>query len=216
MVDRIPSGTRDYLPDEMRELRAMTDRLRSVFEQARYGEVYTPALEYGGTFERADQLDAGLEQLARVAPLRPDATVGVLEVAEAQRQLGGGVAGGDEAGDRNGGVRAQDEHVALLVEHPVRGPGGTHVGALERAPVLEHRRVDLSVSGPFEHLAHAVGHCPQLAHLVRQDVAGSAGDTVDHGALAARAARAAHACTGTSSTRSIRAPRSRSRPSICS
>ena len=58
MVDRIPSGTRDYLPDEMRELRAMTDRLRSVFEQARYGEVYTPALEYGGTFERADQLRA--------------------------------------------------------------------------------------------------------------------------------------------------------------
>jgi ATP phosphoribosyltransferase regulatory subunit len=58
MVDRIPSGTRDFLPDEMRELRAMTDRLRSVFEQARYGEVYTPALEYGGTFERADQLRA--------------------------------------------------------------------------------------------------------------------------------------------------------------
>ena len=46
MIDRIPSGTRDVLPDEMRELRAMTERLRAVFETAGYGEVYTPALEY--------------------------------------------------------------------------------------------------------------------------------------------------------------------------
>src|SRR5207248_1111297 len=53
MVDRIPSGTRDVLPDEMRELRAMTDRIRDVFERAGYGEVYTPALEYERTFDRA-------------------------------------------------------------------------------------------------------------------------------------------------------------------
>jgi ATP phosphoribosyltransferase regulatory subunit len=53
MVDRIPSGTRDVLPDEMRELRAMTDRIHGVFERAGYGEVYTPALEYESTFSRA-------------------------------------------------------------------------------------------------------------------------------------------------------------------
>jgi ATP phosphoribosyltransferase regulatory subunit len=52
MTDRIPSGTRDVLPDEMRELRAMTDRIRTVFEAAGYGEVYTPALEYERTFGR--------------------------------------------------------------------------------------------------------------------------------------------------------------------
>ena len=52
MADRIPSGTRDVLPDEMRELRAMTERIRAVFERAGYGEVYTPALEYERTFER--------------------------------------------------------------------------------------------------------------------------------------------------------------------
>jgi ATP phosphoribosyltransferase regulatory subunit len=46
LADWIPSGTRDVLPDEMRELRALTDRLRQVFERAGYGEVYTPALEY--------------------------------------------------------------------------------------------------------------------------------------------------------------------------
>lgn len=53
MVDRIPSGTRDVLPDEMRELRSMTERVRAVFERAGYGEVYTPALEYEGTLQRA-------------------------------------------------------------------------------------------------------------------------------------------------------------------
>jgi ATP phosphoribosyltransferase regulatory subunit len=54
MVHRIPSGTRDVLPDEMRELRAMTDRIRDVFERAGYGEIYTPVLEYEETFARAE------------------------------------------------------------------------------------------------------------------------------------------------------------------
>src|SRR5579884_2461669 len=58
MVDRIPSGTRDVLPDEMRELRALTDRIRAVFERAGYGEVYTPALEYEETFTREDRQPA--------------------------------------------------------------------------------------------------------------------------------------------------------------
>ena len=31
MIDPIPSGTRDVLPDEMRELRAITERIRAVF-----------------------------------------------------------------------------------------------------------------------------------------------------------------------------------------
>jgi ATP phosphoribosyltransferase regulatory subunit len=46
MTHPIPSGTRDVLPDEMRELRAISERVRAVFERAGYGEVYTPALEY--------------------------------------------------------------------------------------------------------------------------------------------------------------------------
>ncbi|MGC9221718.1 MAG: ATP phosphoribosyltransferase regulatory subunit [Solirubrobacteraceae bacterium] len=52
MLDRTPSGTRDVLPEEMRELRALTDRVRAVFERNGYGEVYTPALEYERTFAR--------------------------------------------------------------------------------------------------------------------------------------------------------------------
>jgi len=53
VIHRIPSGTRDVLPDEMHELRAITDALRAVFERHGYGEVYTPAIEYESTLERA-------------------------------------------------------------------------------------------------------------------------------------------------------------------
>ena len=46
MIHPIPSGTRDVLPDEMRELRAITRALLEVFEDEGYGEVWTPTLEY--------------------------------------------------------------------------------------------------------------------------------------------------------------------------
>jgi ATP phosphoribosyltransferase regulatory subunit len=80
MVDRLPSGTRDYLPDEMRELRAMTERVRAVFEHASYGEVYTPALEYESTFARA-RMDSArpayrvFDEHGNVLALRSDMTV---------------------------------------------------------------------------------------------------------------------------------------------
>lgn len=53
MIHQIPSGTRDVLPDETREVRAITDTLRRVFEDHGYGEVYTPALEYESVLARA-------------------------------------------------------------------------------------------------------------------------------------------------------------------
>ena len=80
MVHRIPSGTRDVLPDEMRELRSLTERLQSVFDQAGYGEVYTPALEYETTFERAEASAPRpayrmFDEAGNVLVLRPDMTV---------------------------------------------------------------------------------------------------------------------------------------------
>jgi ATP phosphoribosyltransferase regulatory subunit len=80
VIDRIPSGTRDVLPDEMRELRAMTDRVRAVFENAGYGEVYTPALEYESTFDRADLAGSRpayrmFDEQGQVLVLRPDMTI---------------------------------------------------------------------------------------------------------------------------------------------
>ena len=80
MIDRIPSGTRDVLPDEMRELRAMTERVRAVFDRAGYGEVATPALEYESTFDRTD-MDASrpayrvFDEQGNVLVLRADMTV---------------------------------------------------------------------------------------------------------------------------------------------
>jgi ATP phosphoribosyltransferase regulatory subunit len=86
VADRIPSGTRDVLPDEMRELRAMTDRIRDVFERADYGEVYTPALEYEGTLARGD-LSATrpayrvFDEHGNVLVLRSDMTVPIARLA---------------------------------------------------------------------------------------------------------------------------------------
>lgn len=53
MIHPIPSGTRDVLPDETRELRVITDALRGVFERYGYGELYTPALEYESVLAQA-------------------------------------------------------------------------------------------------------------------------------------------------------------------
>ncbi len=80
MNDRIPSGTRDVLPDEMRELREVTDRIRGVFEGAGYGEVYTPALEFERTFDRAGNAVARpsyrmFDDHGNVLVLRSDMTI---------------------------------------------------------------------------------------------------------------------------------------------
>ena len=80
MVERIPSGTRDVLPDEMRELRALTERVRAVFERAGYGEVYTPVLEYEGTFALGDMIAPRpayrvFDEQGNVLVLRSDMTV---------------------------------------------------------------------------------------------------------------------------------------------
>jgi ATP phosphoribosyltransferase regulatory subunit len=79
MADRIPSGTRDVLPDEMRELRDLTERMRAVFDRAGYGEVYTPALEYERTFTRDGAAPKGsyrlFDEAGEVLVLRADMTV---------------------------------------------------------------------------------------------------------------------------------------------
>ncbi len=49
----IPSGTRDVLPDEMRERHAVVAALRALFEAHDYGEVSTPAVEYASVLEHA-------------------------------------------------------------------------------------------------------------------------------------------------------------------
>ena len=58
MTNPIPPGTRDILPDEMRELRALQSALSEVFERHGYGEVRTPTIEYGEVLARGDERGA--------------------------------------------------------------------------------------------------------------------------------------------------------------
>ena len=55
---RIPPGTRDVLPDEMRELRRLQGALADVFERFGYGEVATPTIEYHDVLARGDERGA--------------------------------------------------------------------------------------------------------------------------------------------------------------
>src|ERR687896_526953 len=80
MIHPIPPGTRDVLPDEMRELRALTERLREAFEQAGYGEVWTPGLEYEEVLRTGDERAAGaayrlFDEHGEVLALRSDMTI---------------------------------------------------------------------------------------------------------------------------------------------
>jgi ATP phosphoribosyltransferase regulatory subunit len=54
MTHPIPPGTRDILPEEMRELRRLRGALIDAFEGAGYGEVATPTIEYQEVLARGD------------------------------------------------------------------------------------------------------------------------------------------------------------------
>jgi ATP phosphoribosyltransferase regulatory subunit len=85
MSHAIPPGTRDVLPEEMRELRAIADRMRATFEAAGYGEVHTPALEYEDVLRRGDERAAGaryrtFDEQGDVLALRSDMTIPIARV----------------------------------------------------------------------------------------------------------------------------------------
>ena len=85
MTHPIPPGTRDVLPEEMRELRAIGGRMRAAFEDAGYGEVHTPALEYEEVLLRGDARAAGarsrsFDEQGAVLALRSDMTIPIARV----------------------------------------------------------------------------------------------------------------------------------------
>lgn len=85
MIHPIPPGTRDVLPDEMRELRAISRGLRRTFEGAGYGEVWTPSLEYEEVLRTGDANAAGagfrtFDEQGHVLVLRSDMTIPVARV----------------------------------------------------------------------------------------------------------------------------------------
>jgi ATP phosphoribosyltransferase regulatory subunit len=85
MIHPIPSGTRDVLPQETGEVRAITDTLRAVFDRHGFGEIYTPALEYESVLARADLEEARpayrvFDETGAVLVLRSDMTVPIARV----------------------------------------------------------------------------------------------------------------------------------------
>ena len=80
MIHPIPPGTRDILPDEMRELRRLHLALIEVFEGRGYGEVATPAIEYDEVLARGDGRTADsayrfFDESGELLALRSDMTV---------------------------------------------------------------------------------------------------------------------------------------------
>jgi ATP phosphoribosyltransferase regulatory subunit len=85
MTHPIPPGTRDVLPEEMRELRAICDRMRDRFEESGYGEIHTPALEYEEVLRRGEEHAAGaryrtFDEQGDVLALRSDMTIPIARV----------------------------------------------------------------------------------------------------------------------------------------
>lgn len=86
MIHPIPPGTRDVLPEEMRELRQLHAALLGVFEDRGYGEVRTPTLEYDEVIVRGDSRTAGsgyrlFGEQGELLALRSDMTVPIARLA---------------------------------------------------------------------------------------------------------------------------------------
>ena len=80
-----PSGTRDVLPDEMREVHAIVEAVRGVFDARGYGEIHTPALEYEQVLTRGDPAAADpayklFDEQGNVLVLRSDMTIPIARV----------------------------------------------------------------------------------------------------------------------------------------
>ncbi|MBJ7471223.1 MAG: ATP phosphoribosyltransferase regulatory subunit [Solirubrobacteraceae bacterium] len=85
-VVRLPPGSRDVLPEEARELRAITEGVRAEFESAGYGEVKTPTLEYADVLARGELGDVTpsyrlVDDRGAWLSLRSDMTVPIARVA---------------------------------------------------------------------------------------------------------------------------------------
>src|SRR4051794_37259000 len=92
-IHPIPPGTRDVLPDEMRELRKLNLALIEVFEQFGYGEVRTPTIEYDEVMARGDGRAAGsayrfFDERGDLLALRSDMTIPIARLAASRLAQG--------------------------------------------------------------------------------------------------------------------------------
>jgi ATP phosphoribosyltransferase regulatory subunit len=86
-----PPGTRDILPEEMRELRALEAALRAAFEERGYGEVATPTIEYAEVLRRGDERYANaayrfFDERGDLLAMRSDMTIPIARLVATRLQ----------------------------------------------------------------------------------------------------------------------------------
>lgn len=86
-----PPGTRDILPEEMRELRALEAALRAAFEQHGFGEVATPTIEYAEVLRRGDERYANaayrfFDERGDLLAMRSDMTIPIARLVATRLQ----------------------------------------------------------------------------------------------------------------------------------
>jgi ATP phosphoribosyltransferase regulatory subunit len=185
MIDRLPSGTRDVLPDEMRELRELTDRIRGVFERAGYGEVYTPALEYEATLSgwgRAPQPAYRMfDDHGEVLVLRSDMTIPIARLVATRYHSAEPPLRFCYFAHAYRGVRPQRGQSRELLQAGVEllgaaAPSGTAealtllCAALDAAG-LKTYRVGLGDASLYPMLLEAVGVAPELHERIVSELA---------------------------------------------
>ncbi len=77
----IPSGTRDLLPEELRELRGITRSIEDCFAASGYGEVRTPTLELESAHNSELAAYRFIDEQGNTLVLRSDMTVPIARVA---------------------------------------------------------------------------------------------------------------------------------------
>jgi ATP phosphoribosyltransferase regulatory subunit len=91
MMHPTPPGTRDILPEEMRELRALEAALRATFEESGYGEVATPTIEYAEVLRRGDERYANaayrfFDERGDLLAMRSDMTIPIARLVATRLQ----------------------------------------------------------------------------------------------------------------------------------
>ena len=91
MIHPTPPGTRDILPEEMRELRALEAALRAAFNERGYGEVATPTIEYADVLRRGDERYANaayrfFDERGELLAMRSDMTIPIARLVATRMQ----------------------------------------------------------------------------------------------------------------------------------
>jgi ATP phosphoribosyltransferase regulatory subunit len=179
----------------MRELRAIGGRMRAAFEEAGYGEVHTPALEYEEVLLRGDERAAGaryrsFDEQGAVLALRSDMTIPIARVV-ATRYAGvdpplrfSYLAHAWRATDRGVGEPREFLQAGIELIGVPGAEGEAEVVALTIAALdaagLRRHRVGVGDGQLYRSLLASFGvredaHLPMLETLSRRDLVGLEG-----------------------------------------